>query len=299
MIQDSGLARALIVTILLFSLHYSDSQAQSLSQPTSTFTFQVSQNIADGSVTTNSNDSLLSPQNCCNVSSTLTSIDPCSNALTRKDGQDSQSAEDDPCCCVDLDVFWSEPTFCTYPVCGLDIAFDDGVSNPLCNVCSLPPGWNYTIDDPYDGIIHLNYSGKDCSGAFGSPYGNHFHFAFCGQNLTGSLCYTIKVYQCITDPESGRCVASSSPICSPHFCNDLSCSMAGVTAGKQSWLTVDAGYPNPATSSIRFGFSSRREGRMSMTLVDLLGRTVSISNSSISAGEGNITIGLTGAQPGA
>ncbi len=38
---------------------------------------------------------------------------------------------------------------------------------------------------------------------------------------------------------------------------------------------------------------------MTMTLVDLLGRTIAISTQPVSNGDGAVTIDLTGAQPGA
>ena len=212
------------------------------------------------------------------------------------DGKGETTQTTDTCCCVQLDVFWYQPTFCVYQLCGLDIQFQNGAFNPLCNVCSLPPGWSYSLDVPYDGIIHLSYSG-DCSQAF---FGQHLLFDFCGQNIVGTVCYTLTVFQCKTNPASGNCV-KGVPICAPQFCNDLECDGVemGVNSSNPSSLTIDAGYPNPAKSSIRFDFSAKTYGQMTMTLVDLLCNTVAVSNQAVSGGDGTVMIDLTGMQPGA
>lgn len=63
-------------------------------------------------------------------------------------------------------------------------------------------------------------------------------------------------------------------------------------------LTVDDGYPNPATSSIRFDYVAPYSETMTLTVVDLLGKTVGTSNSRVSKGDGNVTISLSGTRPG-
>ena len=66
----------------------------------------------------------------------------------------------------------------------------------------------------------------------------------------------------------------------------------------RSLKNVAQGYPNPATSSIQFNYSAPNPGLLTLTIVDLLGKTVSTTNRIVSPGDGNVTIDLSGAQPG-
>ena len=228
---------------------------------------------------------------CCGVNSTLTAIPPCIlMPTTRQKGATPQ----DGCCCVQLQIQLVDNCG---SICGCDVAFDDSSFNPYCNFCGGSPGWTFNPDVPNDGIYHLAFTGTDCTNAltFGGPV---LFFDFCGMNSDGVVGYTVTAYSCTTDPESGNCVEGPAR-CQPHFFSTISCDFAGASNATQPSLTVDDGYPNPATSSILFNFSSALGGQMSMMLVDLLGNTVSKSSKMISQGDGNINISLGNMQPGA
>jgi Secretion system C-terminal sorting domain len=299
---------SILAAVLLFCFAYSSSsRAQSVPQksPTSVFhVFQAGSPVLQGA---KSRDTLLdgpvNPLFCCNVIATLNQIAPCGDSgcdtcyHTRKNGISPLEDVPPPCissCCVDLEIIWYQPTQCEYPICGCDVNFDDGDGfDPLCNVCSMPPGWTEYIDNPYQNVIHFRYTGTHCSSVPSS-----MDFQFCGQNSSGVICGNVTVYTCTTDPTSGLCEIGAS-MCSPGFCNTLDCSMADVVGTNPSAFTVDAGYPNPATSSIRFGFSSASQGKMTMTLVDILGHTISATNNIVSQGDGSAVVDLGTLQPGA
>jgi hypothetical protein len=282
--------------VLLFS---SGSRAQSVPNPTqSTAIFHVFQagtpalqdtDASRGNVLGGGDNT----QHCCNVTATLNSIPQCGGQPISL-GKGDHPLDGGPCCCVDLNVTWFQPTSCKYPICGCDVSFDDASFNPICNICYMPPGWGYTTDVPYDGILHFRFSGTDCSATPTS-----LDFQFCGQNVTDeNVCGTVTVYTCTTNPTTGLCEAGFSPCMAP-FCATLNCSLANVVGTNPSALTVDPGYPNPATSSIRFGFSSVSQGKMTMTLVDILGHTISTTNNIISQGVGSVVVDLGTMQPGA
>ncbi len=196
----------------------------------------------------------------------------------------------DSCCCVDLSVWDS----CNVNLCGFDITFDNDNFDPLCQVCALPPGWIFTQNP--DGSLSLDYSGSDCSSSVGPV---PMHFQFCGHNSSGSLGYTVCGYACTQDPTTGRCVRGGEWCCK-HFTSTVNCGSAGVASVPDTKpLTVDAGYPNPATSSIRFDYSAPNEATMTLILVNVLGTVLNTTSTVVSKGDGSITIGLAGAQPGA
>ena len=88
--------------------------------------------------------------------------------------------------------------------------------------------------------------------------------------------------------------------CSQHFESTVNCGTGpdAVTTSNIPF-SVDAGFPNPASSSIQFDYSAPIGGMMSLMVVDILGKTVSTSNHVITQGDGNVTIDLAGVQPGA
>jgi hypothetical protein len=270
--------------------------AQDISQESQTTIFHIVQAGSRPEQGEAPKDSVLSgggnPQYCCNVTATLNSIPSCGGFLEKGKGAEPLS-DSVSCCCVDLQVSWFQKTACEYPICGCDVSFDDQSFNPICNVCYMPPGWGYTTDVPYDGILKFRYSGTNCSATPTS-----LDFKFCGQNVTDEyVCGNVTVYTCTTNPTSGLCQAGFSP-CAAPFCATLTCSLADVASGNPNSLTVDAGYPNPATSSIRFGFSATSQGNMTMMLVDILGHTVSTTNNIVLQGDGSLMIDLAHLQPG-
>jgi hypothetical protein len=289
------IVKIVIASLFIFLMaRCPDIRAQSASEKTPAISFQIYQATTPTTRDTSSPNIVLggdSPLGCCAIQASMTVIPPCGGFLTSTGKEISQDLG--PCCCVNLAIWSTYPGGC-FPLCGCDVIFQDSSFNPLCNVCSLPPGWTYSEDIPYDGILHLYYSGG-CGGALSN--GNTLNFQFCGQNTSGEVCYTIDAYSCKTSPATGNCVEGPL-ICDPQFCNTLSCAMLGVSSTAYPYLTIDNGYPNPATTSIRFGFTSAQAGQMSMTLVDILGHTLSTSSQFISAGDGSVVVSLGNPQPG-
>jgi len=108
--------------------------------------------------------------------------------------------------------------------------------------------------------------------------------------VCGYICDNTVTGGCEADPSSCPC---------QHFTSTITCPTSGIAPIPDSKpFAVDEGFPNPASSSIRFDYSAPYEGAMSLTFVDILGKTVSMSNSLVAQGDGNETINLTGAQPG-
>ncbi|MGH2638270.1 MAG: T9SS type A sorting domain-containing protein, partial [Rhabdochlamydiaceae bacterium] len=287
----------IFIALLAFSIaQHSVVLAQDLPQTAPAITFHVFQHVSSSVQKALSKDSALAgdgSQGCCGIEASVTVIPSCGQPLVRPG---KETPQDVPCCCVDVAVWSTYPKGC-FPLCGCDIAFDDQNFNPLCSVCSLPPGWSYSLDDPEDGIIHLTYSGSGgCNGALSNN--QTLHFQFCGVNTAGEVGYTITGYECTTDPETGKCVKGPA-ICSPHFNSELNCSMAVVSNSDRPSLVIDNGSPNPTSSSIRFGFTSPTSGPMSMTIVDILGHNLSESTQYIAQGNGGVTISLGNIQPGA
>ncbi len=226
---------------------------------------------------------------------TLTQIAWCSQPIAHHDGKGETPLDDTgSCCCANLQVSFECPGT---SLCGFHIEFDDSNFDPLCSVCLIPPGWSITQNA--DGSLDIDYSGPDCSGALGNG-APPIDFQFCGYNTPGQVGYTVTAYVCQQGgPEGGACVPGPE-FCSRHFESTINCG-TGPDAVTTSYVpfSVDAGFPNPATTSIRFDYSAPHGGMMGLTLVDILGKTVSASNHTIAQGDGNVTIGLAGAQPGA
>ncbi len=281
---------SLTAVVLLFCLAIG-SHAQGVSQKPLAITFHFSGDTSIHALSVGkSSDKPLDTEGClCELFANLTQIAPCGNFDNRL-GKGQVPLDQNPCCCVDLEV-WST----CFNICGFDVVFDNGNFDPLCNVCSLPPGWEYSQDP--DGELHLNYSGP-CSGSI-QGNGPHLHFQFCGYNTPGQVCYTVTGYACGDNPSNGQCFNGGTPWCSPHFCSTITCGTgADVVTSSYTPFSIDAGFPNPTSSSISFGYSSPYNGVLSCTLFDVLGKTVNSSNYTISSGTGNVTIVLNGAQAG-
>jgi hypothetical protein len=281
---------------LLLSFAFSSgSHAQSVPQkaPVVTFHFSGDTNtnlLANGKFT----DEPLNVECACLLYANLTQIPNCvdTDTLYRTYGNGEKPLDENPCCCVDLAIWDS-----CQGLCGFDVTFDNGNFDPLC-ICpeyALPPGWTLTQDP--DGELHLNFSGTDCSGSVGEI---PVHFKFCGYNSPGSVGYTVCGYYCSNGgPSGGGCVPAGE-FCCQHFYSTINCGTGPPSSVTSSTIpfSVEDGFPNPATSSIRFDYSTPFSGVLSCTLIDVLGETVSTSTNNISMGTGNVTIGLNGAQPG-
>jgi hypothetical protein len=226
----------------------------------------------------------------CSIQASLTQIPSCGEPLTHHGGKGEVLLDDsDPCCCADLEVSFG----CPGQLCGFNITFDNNNFDPLCSVCLTPPGW--TVTQNPDGSLSIDFSGTNCSGALGNQ---PLDFQFCGFNTPGPVGYTVEGFYCTSDL-SHDCIPGTE-YCSQHFESTINCG-TGSDAANTTFVpfSVDAGFPNPASSSIRFDYSTPLAGMLSCTLVDILGKTVSTSSNTVSTGSGNIIIGLNGAQPGA
>lgn len=225
----------------------------------------------------------------CSLNSNLVQIPPCNNPIIDRKGKGPQA---DPCCCVDLSLSTTCPG---QSVCGFDVTFDNNNFNPVCQICQMPPGWGWSQDD--NGVFHFDYSGSNCNGAI-IPGNAPVHFQFCGYNSDQNIGYTVCRFYCTQDPQSGLCVRGQE-ICCRHFTSSVNCGTDDVgLKGMETSFSVDAGYPNPAQSSVRFDYKTPINGEMTLTLVDILGKALSTSSDIISIGEGYVTIGLADAQPG-
>jgi len=183
-------------------------------------------------------------------------------------------------------------------ICKIVVTFDQNVLDPICQIC-CPTDWTYTLGSGgvagRDGITFQYVGGQPgCTGAIGA---DPLDFNLCGFNTSGPIGYLVCAYFC-TNTVTGGCEPDPSPCCLP-FTSTITCPTSGVASIIESKLfAVDEGFPNPAASSIRFDYTAPYQGTMSLTLVDILGKTVSMSSNIVAQGDGNVIINLTGVQAG-
>jgi Secretion system C-terminal sorting domain len=274
----------------------SGSHAQSISQKYPAITFHFSGDTNTKVLSSGKSDKPLSAPLCeCTLQATLTQISRCGTPLTHPIGKGEVPLDNSSCCCAELKVSFTCPGT---SLCGFDIVFDNDNFDPLCQVCFAPPGWTVTPNP--NGSLSIDFSGSDCSGSLvsGAP---PLDFQFCGFNTPGPVGYTVTGWICQQGGVAGSpCMRGTTEFCSKHFESTINCG-TGPDAVTTTYIpfSVDGGYPNPATSSIRFDYSTPATGILSCTLFDVLGKTVSTSSNNVSVGSGNVTINLNGAQPGA
>ncbi len=253
----------------------------------------------------NSDDSLEEEGSICclGLEATIVEVtDPCSHGTKSK----TETPQDAPpeCCCGAISIWDNCPQQPNEFICQVEVDFDSGISEiPCCY--SLPPGWTYAPalghsndndDDEYATFTYNGEPGTGCSGAINAQ-GTPLVFVLCGFNTSAPIHYTVKLDYC-QNTNAGGCVEDGSSCVKP-FTSTISCGTSGVgSASVTEPFTVTDCYPNPATSSIRFDYSTPNVGVMTLTLVDMLGKTMSSSRSVVSSGDGNVTIGLSDAQHG-
>jgi|GEM_PF-5478459 len=237
-----------------------------------------------------SDEPLDDPYNCCtDLGANLVPVgNPCH--LAHNKGAIPQA---EFCCCGDFSV-WET---CPSPICEVQLEFHGDAITP-CDCQIEPTGWelNTWPTGPWGGPVYtFKLNGKPCSDAIGSE---PLHFLLCGLN-SSSVTYTVRVFFCTEDPQTGTCSPDPNSICSKTVTSTVNCGTSDVGIGQWSKkLNVEDGYPNPATNSIRFKYSAPYDETMSVTLVNVLGTTVGTSSSAVARGDGNVSIDLSAVKTG-
>ena len=288
-----GLSSLLSIALLLCFAYSSISLAQSVAQKAPGITFHFS-----GDTNTNvlsngkSSDKTLDDEDCCEaLTANLVPIpNPCGNPKTDK--KDATQDAPPPCCCGQFIV--SNP--CTLPVCEVTIYIEYGLTPPTCCVVN-PPGWTYTDEGPsgnYSDVLSFENTSNNCDGAIGAT---PIAFDVCGFQ-EALIKYNVMVTYCNVNKLTGACVPSNTT-CFGQFISEIECTPAEVgSLSVSQTLSVEPGYPNPASSSIQFNYLAPNPGMLTLSIFDMLGKTVSTTNRVVSQGTGNVTLGLSEALAG-
>ncbi len=232
-------------------------------------------------------------QDCCNsITATLIPIPyPCNFKTDKK-----ESTQDDPppCCCGQFLV--SDPCTPQMQICEITIGIEYGLTPPTC--CVLPPdGWTWLDEGPGGGFadnISFQNTSSNCDGDIGAT---PVAFDVCGfqEDL---LKFRVTVTYCSVNKITGACEPSSSS-CWQDFVSEIECPTADVgSLSVEQSLSISSGFPNPASSSVQFNYSAPRPGLLKLSIVDVLGKTVSATSRIITNGAGNVTLGLNDASVG-
>ncbi len=240
-----------------------------------------------------SSDKPLNIEDCCdNLTASLISIPDLCNLKTDK--QENPQSAHQPCCCGQFIV--SNP--CSLPICEVSIGIEEGIDRPECCV-TMPDGWTLTDEGP-DGsldesdVLLFENTSSDCSGAIGS---SPMTFDVCGFQET-LIKYRVTVTFCDVNGVTGACEPSSTT-CSRDFLGEIECPPADVgSISITQPLNVSQGFPNPTSSMIQFNYSAPNSGLLTLSIVDVLGKTLSTTSRIISQGTGDVTLDISGAPTG-